>query len=341
MAAISTVVWHVDPNRPEAGILKEAGALIRRGRLVAFPTETVYGLGANASDPAAVAALFEAKGRPADNPLILHLAAADEALHYVRDVPPLAAKLIEVFWPGPLTLVFAGLRMLSPLVTGGLPTIALRVPAHPVALGIIRAADVPVVAPSANLSGRPSPTTAEHVIADLGGRIDAVVDGGSAPIGIESTVLDVTGPVPRVLRHGAVSTGEIAAVTGVMPEEVPGMEAKRPHYRPRVPLVLVEGQPQAIIGRILQLYNKHMAEGKRVGILAREERIHDYPGIVMACGRGEDARSVAACLYTAIRRLEADVDIILAEGVPAQTGAAVSERLRQAASQVIQAGDGL
>ncbi|MEW6572656.1 MAG: L-threonylcarbamoyladenylate synthase [Bacillota bacterium] len=341
MARIDTVVWKVDPNYPDTGILMQAGALIRSGRLVAFPTETVYGLAANASDPTAVAALFEAKGRPADNPLTLHIAEAGEALGYIRDVPPLAVKLFDAFWPGPLTLVFAGKGGLPLLVTGGLTTIALRVPAHPVALGVIRAAEVTVVAPSANLSGRPSSTTAKHVIADLGGRIDAVVDGGPAPIGIESTVLDLTGPVPRILRLGVVTAGEIAAVTGVTPEEVPGAEAKRPHYRPRVPLVLVEGKPGPVTVRILQLYDHYVAEGRRVGIITREERMKNYPGTVIACGRNGDARSAAACLYSAIRRLEADVDIILAEGIPVQSGTAVCERLRQAASQVIHAGDGL
>ncbi|HIE13613.1 MAG TPA: threonylcarbamoyl-AMP synthase [Desulfotomaculum sp.] len=341
MARIKTAVWYVDANSPDPGILAEAGALIRRGRLVAFPTETVYGLGVNASDPAAVAALFEAKGRPAEKALTLHLGVPEEALHYVRDIPPLAAKLIEAFWPGPLTLVLFGAQRLPPMVTGGLPTIGLRVPAHPVALGIISAAGVPLVAPSANLSGRPTPDAAEQVLADLGGRIDAVVDGGRTPIGVASTVLDVTGPGLRILRPGAVSAEEIAAVIGVIPEGVPGEEAKRPHWRPEIPLVLVEGDPEAIMERVQQLYDHYTAEGKRVGILTREERIKEYPGIVVACGRGHDARSVAASLYTAIRRLEAETDIILAEGVPAQSAGAVCERLRRAASQVIQAGNGL
>lgn len=341
MAHTKTVVWHVDANRPDANILAKAGVLIRHGRLVAFPTETVYGLGVNATDSAAVAALFEAKGRPAEKALTLHLAAAEEAPHYVRDIPPLAAKLMEVFWPGPLTLVLLSAQKLPPVVTDGLPTVGLRVPAHPVALGIIRAAGVPVVAPSANLSGRPSPAAAEQVLADLEGRIDAVVDGGRAPIGIASTVLDVTGAVPRILRSGAVSAGEIATVTGVTPEGIPGREAERPGYWPQVPLILVEGRPEAIIRRIRQLYENYVAEGRRVGILTREERIQEYPGIVAACGRGQDARSVAVCLYTAISRLEAEVDIILAEGVPAQAGAAVCERLRWAASRVIQAENGL
>lgn len=341
MARSNTVVWNVTPDRPEAGILKEAGRIIRRGGLVAFPTETVYGLGANASDPAAVSALFEVKGRPAEKPLTLHLAEVDETPRWVRDIPPIAVKLIEVFWPGPLTLVFTGAQKLPPEVTGGLPTIAVRVPAHPVALGIIRAAQVPVVAPSANLSGRPSSTTAEHVIADLQGRIDAVVDGGPAPIGIESTVLDLTGPVPRVLRPGAVSAGQIAAVTGIAPEGVPKREAGKPHYRPRVPLILVEGKPEAVIKKIHQLHDNYATEGRRVGILAREERVRDYRGIVMPCGRRNDARSVAVCLYTSIKRLEENADVILAEGIPAQTGSSVGERLRQAASEVIQVGDGL
>jgi L-threonylcarbamoyladenylate synthase len=338
MSILDTIVWQVDSSNPDPAVLAEAGRMIRRGQLVAFPTETVYGLGANALDVKAVGALFAAKGRPQDNPLILHLAAAEDLFPYVREVPPLAAKLMGAFWPGPLTLVFLGAGRLPAVVTGGLGTIAARVPAHPVALGIIRAAGVPVAAPSANLSGRPSPTTAAHVLADLRGRIGAVVDGGAAPLGIESTVLDLTGKVPRVLRHGAVSGSEIAAVAGVVPEEVPEA-AKNVGYRLRVPLILVEGETEAVVEKIRSLYTAFSAEGRNVGILTREDRAGYYPGVVVPCGREGDARSVAACLYAALRQLEEVCDVVLAEGVPAGFET-LQERLRGAASQVIQAGSG-
>ncbi|MEW6770911.1 MAG: L-threonylcarbamoyladenylate synthase [Bacillota bacterium] len=337
MGEMDTIVWQVDSSNPDPAVLAEAGQMIRRGRLVAFPTETVYGLGANALDVEALEALFAAKGRPRDNPLILHLAAAEDLFPYVREVPLLATKLMGAFWPGPLTLVFFGTGRLPAMVTGGLGTIAARVPAHPVALGIIRAAGVPVVAPSANLSGRPSPTTAAHVLADLRGRIDAVVDGGAAPLGIESTVLDLTGKVPRVLRRGAVSSSEIADVAGVMPEEAPEAAEKDFRCRLRVPLILVEGEAQAVVEKIRSLYTAFAAEGKRVGILTREERVGDYPGQVVPCGREGDTRSVGACLYAALRQLETVADVILAEGLPAEAGAALQRRLQQAASEVVRA----
>lgn len=336
---LETIIRRVDGNHPDNVVLSDAGVLIARGRLVAFPTETVYGIGANALDEAAVSALFTIKGRPADNPLILHLAAAEDVAKYVREVPALAVGLMKAFWPGPLTLVFRGAGRLPRVVTGGLETVAARVPAHPVALGIIRAAGVPVVAPSANISGRPSPTTAEHVMADMAGRIDLIVDGGPTFLGIESTVLDVAGDVPRILRPGAVSAVEIATVTGKAPEEEFRRKKHKLPFLSRTRLILVEGTPGSVTDEILRLRACFAAEGKVVAILTREERVGLYPGMVVACGSVTNNRSVAAGLYTAIRQLE-NVDVILFEGVSQEIGTAVQQRLREVAHQVVRAESG-
>ena len=220
-----------------------AAAALRAGRLVAFPTETVYGLGANALDPAAVARLFAAKGRPATNPLIVHVADAAELPAVVSDVPHLAAKLIATFWPGPLTLVLPKNPAVPDAVTAGGPTVAVRCPNHPLALELLRAAGVPVAAPSANRSGELSPTTADHVLASLDGRIDFVLDGGACPGGLESTVLDATGPLPRLLRPGLVSVEQLQAAVGKVlfgpasdtgPARSPGLLTR--HYAPRTAL---------------------------------------------------------------------------------------------------------
>lgn len=209
-----TRVVAVDPSRPDPAAIREAARCLARGGLVAFPTETVYGLGADATNSRAVAAVFEAKGRPPDNPLIVHVAAPDDVRRLVLDVPDKAAALMRAFWPGPLSLVLPRSRVVAPEVSCGLDTVAVRMPNHPVALALIRAAGVPVAAPSANASGRPSPTRAGDVVADLGGRIDYVLDAGTCPVGVESTVLDLGGPVPAVLRPGGVTLEELRGVIG-------------------------------------------------------------------------------------------------------------------------------
>lgn len=216
-----TRVVAVDPSRPDPAAIREAACCLARGGLVAFPTETVYGLGADATNGRAVAAVFEAKGRPQDNPLIVHVAAPGEVRRLVRDVPGKAAALMRAFWPGPLSLVLPRSSVVASEVSCGLDTVAVRMPNHPVALDLIRQAGVPVAAPSANASGRPSPTRAEDVVADLGGRIDYVLDAGPCPVGVESTVLDLSGPVPAVLRPGGVTVEELRGVIGEVLAPVP------------------------------------------------------------------------------------------------------------------------
>lgn len=336
----------VDPAAPEIAAVEEAGQILRRGGLVAFPTETVYGLGANALDGKAVARIFEVKGRPADNPLIVHLARREDVDSLVKSVPPSAKALMEKFWPGPLTLVLPVGKLIPEEVTAGLQTVAVRMPGHPVALALIRAAAVPVAAPSANLSGRPSPTSAEHVMQDLNGRIEAVLDGGAAGVGVESTVLDLTTPVPVILRPGGITPEELKSVLGEVKIEPaaaagfpegeaprsPGM--KYTHYAPRAPLLLIEGTPGAVAAKIMELAAEKRAEGIRVGILTYSDSADfSSAGEVVLAGQRASPETVAAELYAALRRFdELDVNLILAEGLEEKgVGLAVMNRLRKAA----------
>ncbi|BAF61009.1 putative translation factor [Pelotomaculum thermopropionicum SI] len=344
---IDTRYIKVNPAHPEAEAVREAGLILRGGGLVAFPTETVYGLGANALDGKAVARIFEAKGRPSDNPLIVHVAAAEEVGALVRGISDRARLLMEIFWPGPLTLVLPAGKAVPAGVTAGLDTVAVRMPDHPVAAALIRAAGVPVAAPSANISGRPSPTTAEHVLQDLNGRIEAILDGGPAGLGVESTVLDVTVPVPLILRPGGVTPEELREVLGTVEVDPsaaaglgkaagryrsPGM--KYIHYAPRAPLVLIEGRPDAVAAKIRELAGEQQAAGRRVGILTyADSGDFSSAGVVVLAGQRGKPETVAAGLYAALRRFdELGVDLILAEGVEeGGVGLAVMNRLRKAA----------
>lgn len=306
--------------------LAVAGALLRAGRLVAFPTETVYGLGADATAPAAVAGIFAAKQRPADNPLIVHLAAVDQLDRVVAEVTPLATRLAAAFWPGPLTLVLAARDDVPRATTGGLDTVAVRVPDHPVATALLREAGVPLAAPSANRSGRPSPTTAAHVLGDLGGAIDAVVDGGTCTVGVESTVVDARGGVPVVLREGSVTREDLERA--VATAQVGGDDGASPgtrhrHYQPTCEVVLVP--PGHAVGKAAAL----AAGGARVGMVARDPA---PPGVV-ATARFADAADLARVLYAALRDAEtAGVDVVVVETVAERgIGRAVMDRLRRAA----------
>lgn len=305
--------------------LAAAGELLRAGGLVAFPTETVYGLGAHALDAAAVRRVFEAKGRPVDNPLIVHLAGPERLGELAAEVTPLAARLAEVFWPGPLTLVLDARGAVPRVTTGGLDTVAVRVPDHPVALALLEEAEVPVAAPSANRSGRPSPTTPGHVLADLGGRIDAVVDGGSTVIGVESTVVDARGTTPVVLREGAVTRealGLDAEAAGGDPERSPG--TRHHHYRPACQVEVAP--PGGAAARAAELAQA----GHRVGLLATVPA----PDGVTELGRFDDAGGLAAMLYAALRHAEdTGLEVVVAEGVAEHgIGRAVMDRLRRASA---------
>lgn len=301
-----------------------AGAVLRAGGLVALPTETVYGLGANAWDADAVRRIFAAKGRPVDNPLIVHLAAADEVGAVASTITPLARMLAARFWPGPLTLVLDATAGLPAVTTGGLRTVAVRVPAHPVARAVIAAAGVPVAAPSANRSGRPSPTTADHVAADLADRIDLLVDAGPTGLGVESTVVDARGSTPVIYREGAVTREQLGPVVSGDTDDAPSPGARYRHYAPACAVELVDAGQLAARARTLA------ARGLRVGAVAPVPlRIADATLIMCFA----DVDQLARDLYGALRDAEAaGVDVLLCATVPeAGVGRAVMDRLRRAA----------
>ena len=344
-----TDVLTVDARRPDPAAIERAAAILRGGGLVAFPTETVYGLGAHALDPAAVRRIFVAKERPAEDPLIVHVHDIRALPALTTRVPGAVADLASRFWPGPLTMVLPRSAAVPDEVTAGLDTVAIRIPAHPVAHALITAAGIPVAAPSANLFSRPSPTRADHVLQDLDGRIDLVVDGGPTTVGVESTVLDLTGSAPTILRPGAVT---IEMIRTVLPDvrfeppisherqgglRSPGLLAK--HYSPRAPLTLYEGHAPNVTARMAADAAEVIGRGQRVGIVAADEDV--FPGVstdavpLIRIGPEHDAQALAANLYNALRTLDASgVDVILARAFTDQSGliVAIHDRLRRAAA---------
>ncbi|ASI99597.1 L-threonylcarbamoyladenylate synthase [Thermococcus celer] len=317
--------------------IRIAARFILRGELVAFPTETVYGLGADALNEKAVRKIFEAKKRPADNPLIIHIARLDDLERIAREVPPEARLLAERFWPGPLTLVLPKGEDVPDVTTGGLDTVAVRMPAHPIALSLIRAS-TPIAAPSANVSGKPSPTLAEHVVDDFYGRIACIIDGGETEIGVESTVLDLSSERPTLLRPGGLPLEEIEKVVGGVevhpavegkPVDVarsPGMKYR--HYSPSAQVVVVEGAREKVRRKIGELVEEYRSKGLRVGVMATET--HDADEFFHL---GKTEREVARNLFKALRELDKrGVDVIIAEGVEERgLGLAVMNRLKKAA----------
>ncbi|AIU70398.1 hypothetical protein TEU_08680 [Thermococcus eurythermalis] len=317
--------------------IKVAARLILEGKLVAFPTETVYGLGADALNEEAVKRIFEAKGRPADNPLIVHIADFNDLKKLAREVPKEAKLLAERFWPGPLTIVLPKKDEVPLVTTGGLDTVAVRMPAHEIALALIRAS-TPVAAPSANISGKPSPTLAEHVVDDFYGRIGAIIDGGPTKVGVESTVIDLSSERPTLLRPGGLPLEEIEAVIG--PVEIhpavkgknadlaraPGMKYK--HYSPNAQVIVVEGPKEMVREKIRELVREYRSKGYRVGVMATEEFEADE-----FYHLGRTVEDVAKNLFKALRELDRrGVDVIIAEGVEERgLGLAVMNRLRKAA----------
>jgi len=344
-----TEVRILDARQPDPAGIAHAAGILRAGGLVAFPTETVYGLGVHALDADAVRRLFAAKGRPAEDPLIVHVPDVDALAALTTGVPGTASALASRFWPGPLTMVLHRSAAVPREVTAGLETVAIRVPAHPIAHALLVASAVPIAAPSANLFSRPSPTRAEHVLQDLDGRIDLVIDGGSTTVGLESTVIDLTGSIPTILRPGAVT---LEMIRGVLPDarmterasgglagpmKSPGLLAR--HYSPRAPLTLYEGSAARVISRMAADASAAMAQGQRVGIVAADE--DDCSGAsnhalkVVRLGPETDAASLAANLYNALRVLdEWGVDLILARTFVDHSGliVAIHDRLRRAAA---------
>ncbi len=341
-----TVILKVDFQHPDTSKIQVAAEIIKKGGLVAFPTETVYGLGADALNAKAVLDLFKAKNRPLDNPPILHISHINNVYTLAKHIPKNAEQLMKRFWPGPLTLIFERSETIPKTTVAGLNTVAIRMPKHNVALALIKQSETPIAAPSANLSGKPSPTTAKHVYGDLNGRIDAILDGGQTAIGVESTVLDLSVDPPMLLRPGGTP---FEAIQRVLPTAVlhpfvasekevavgqarsPGMMHK--HYAPNAQVLLVEGDVQAVVSKIKALTEQYKHESKRVGVLATDETQKEYTAdVVKLVGSRFNLDSVARNLFRELREFnEENVDIILAEGVPLEgLGLAVMNRLRKA-----------
>jgi L-threonylcarbamoyladenylate synthase len=312
-------------------LIHRAAEIIRQGGVVVFPTETVYGLGADAFNPIAIARIFEIKNRPFFDPLIVHIADLNEMPRIVIDISHSAEKLIKRFWPGPLTIVFFKKEEVPDIVTAGLPTIAIRMPRHPMALQLIRESERPIAAPSANPFGYVSPTTADHVRDQLGDRVDLILDGGPCEVGLESTIISFTEKKPRLLRSGGLPLEEIESIIGRVDvsstqEENPLSPGRLPkHYAPRTPIVIEEWKE-----------NPGTYQDKKVGLLAFQEVKTSFPvhHAEWLSPRG-DLREAAANLFAALRRLDAlNLDLILAEAVPAVgLGRAIMDRLRRASKR--------
>lgn len=331
----------IDSSYPQ---IKQAADLLNKNEVIAFPTETVYGLGGNAKSDQAIAKIFAAKGRPSDNPLIIHIAKKEQLAELVKEVPEKAEQLMEAFWPGALTIIFQLKEgALSKLATAGLNTVGIRMPDHPVALKLLELANLPIAAPSANTSGKPSPTTALHVTEDLDSVIAGIVDGGPTGVGVESTVIDCTDSVPVILRPGGVPQEDIEKVIGeVMLDKAlvnkdsapksPGM--KYTHYAPNAPLYLVQAPKE----RIQELVAEERRNGKKAGVLTTEENKDYYQAdYIFVCGKRTDLSTVAANLYDGLRSFNHSVvDIIFAEVFPYEgVGHAIMNRLMKAASHQV------
>lgn len=340
-----TVVLKINARKPQASKIRYAAGVIRRGNLVAFPTETVYGLGADALDAKAVRKIFVAKGRPADNPLIVHVYDKEDVKDLASDIPHVAEKLISRFWPGPLTIVLKKSKIVPKITTGGLDTVAIRMPKNKIARMLILEAGTPIAAPSANFFGRPSPTLAKHVLEDLDGRISAIIDGGQTRIGIESTVVDVTGKIPMLLRPGSVTLEELRDAVGrvdVHPvlsgkksgsvHRSPGMKYK--HYSPDAQVILIEGKSSLVHVRILRMVQQLNRQGKLVGVITT--RNDKYTKNTRRVGTGS---KFAVSLFKIFREFDSKkVDVILVQGIPRKgIGLGIMNRLGKAAYRKIRA----
>ncbi len=332
-------VLKIDPQKIDLELIKQAAEVISNRGLVAFPTETVYGLGANALEAKAVAGIFEAKSRPLDDPLIVHIAAREDLYELASCVPGAAEKLIDRFWPGPLTIVLKKKSIIPDIVTTGLETVAIRMPYNPVAQKFIATSGVPIAAPSANLFGRPSPTNANHVINDLEGKIDLVLDGGHADIGVESTVVEFVRDKIIVLRPGGTTVEDLRSIVGEVEvftetghwQRSPGRYPQ--HYSPKAKVKLVSDDPDQV-ERVLALARQEQKGGRRVGIMATGEHEVSYREFdVKVLGPREDARLCASRLFHILREFDEDeVDVIVAEAIGEQgLGLAVMNRLRKSA----------
>ncbi|MFV0313766.1 MAG: L-threonylcarbamoyladenylate synthase [Anaerotignum sp.] len=344
---METKLIKIDPKNPDPNLVWQAASILKKGGLVAFPTETVYGLGGNGLDSKACENIYIAKGRPSDNPLILHISQFGELRPIVREIPQMAQKLMDAFWPGPLTMIFPKADIVPFTTTGGLDTVAIRFPSHPVAIAIIRATGLPIAGPSANSSGKPSPTRASHVAFDLDGKIDMIVDGGAAEWGLESTIVDVTGEVPLILRPGAITKEMMEAVVDKvmidpailkkpsddMKPKAPGM--KYTHYSPKAEVTLVRGATQeAVISKVNELCALDYAQGKKTGVMATDETKDFYEAdVVLSLGERDRFEQIGANLFKQLRKFDfLGIDCVYSEVfVEEGEGLAIMNRLNKAA----------
>lgn len=348
---MDTILRKIDVDNIDISILQEASDILKKGEMVAFPTETVYGLGANALDEMASKKIYEAKGRPSDNPLIVHVANMKQLEPLVKDIPENAVKLMKAFWPGPLTIVFNKSEKVPYGTTGGLDTVAIRMPDNNLALKLIEVSDIPIAAPSANTSGRPSPTNASHVMEDLNGKISMILDGGETGIGIESTIVDVTSEVPMILRPGYINknmleeaVGEVTvdravsepAVLDIKPK-APGMKYR--HYAPKADFTIYDGELERVTVKINETAKDYIQKGFKVGIIASDETKAEYDfGEVISIGTRDDEITITRNLYKVLREFDdRQVDYILGEAfVGGQLGQAIMNRLLKAAGYKVE-----
>jgi L-threonylcarbamoyladenylate synthase len=340
----------INPKEPEKNLIKKAAKIIKKGGLVAFPTETVYGLGANALNKKAVKKIFEAKNRPLDNPVIVHIADFLELFKLAKNIPKTAKILIRKFWPGPLTLVLFKKKIIPDEVTAGAETVAIRMPKNRIALELIKISGLPIAAPSANLAGRPSPTTAQDVFEDLGDKIDLILDGGKTKIGLESTVVDLTVEPPLILRPGGIGLEELKKVLkNLKPHPLlvgeklkdkivksPGMKYR--HYAPKALLILIEGDLKERLKKFKDLISFYQKEKKRVGIMISEEtrKFLKNGDINLVVGSRKNLKEISSNLFKTLREFDKrGADVILAETFPEKgIGFAIMHRLKKAANKM-------
>lgn len=347
---MNTQIIEIDSQNIDLQKMEEAGKLIAGGQLVAFPTETVYGLGGDALDPEAARKIYAAKGRPSDNPLIVHIAEFEDMYRVGKNIPEKAKKLSDAFWPGPLTMIVEKSDAVPDATTGGMNTVAVRMPNHPVALELIRKSGCLIAAPSANTSGRPSPTEASHVAEDLNGKIAMIIDGGQVGIGIESTIIDLTEEIPMVLRPGYITPKMLSEVLG---EEViidpgiiaaddtrkpkaPGMKYK--HYAPKADMIIVDGPQEQVIAKINSLAKNKKAAGDKVAVIATDETRDSYDADVILCmGSKLDEDAIARHLYKILRECdELSVNAIYSESFATpRIGQAIMNRMLKAAGHQV------
>ncbi|MBU5314947.1 threonylcarbamoyl-AMP synthase [Clostridium bornimense] len=345
---MDTKVIILDENNIDEKLIKSAGDAIKDGKLVAFPTETVYGLGANALDEEAVKNIYIAKGRPSDNPLIVHISKVEDVNLVAREVPTVAKKIMDKYWPGPITIILPKREEIPYATSGGLDSVGVRLPSEEIARKLIDAATVPVAAPSANLSGKPSPTNVERVIEDLEGRVDYIIGGKSSVIGLESTVIDCTVYPPCILRPGAITLEELKNIdkdiymdkgiesngsnSGIKPK-APGMKYR--HYAPKAPVKIVSGNEDKVIKEISSILEKEEKLGKKVGIIATDETISKYnAAIIISLGSRNNLYEIGQNIFESLRKLDdLEVDMIICEGIEEKGyGVAIMNRLKKAAT---------